>query len=238
MKSDIKDHNSFYLTEDRRSQPKEYFKFLEQLAASRLERESTRVVDIGCATGDFLWFLRSRWPELCLTGMDVSQEFLDAAKERIPDTNFLCADLNSRDDLPQRQWDIAFMAGLHYLFPDTRRWLSNVLSILRPGGTAYVFGLFNPEPLDVISSIRRPGHPSSSTPYVLISKETVGLILDSIQSANHPSYQFFDWEMPFQIERTKDDPMRSWTIRADDGHYLTVNGTQMLQRFSALEITL
>ena len=67
----INDHDRFYLTEDRRQQPKEYFKFLVQQAAPILCSRSPHVLDIGCAAGDFLYYLRSSYPNARIAGIDL-----------------------------------------------------------------------------------------------------------------------------------------------------------------------
>src|ERR1700760_143002 len=71
----IDDHNHFYLDEDRRREPREFFKFLVRLAESRLSTAST-VLDVGCAAGEFLYYLKSLHPNLSLNGIDVSEQFL------------------------------------------------------------------------------------------------------------------------------------------------------------------
>jgi cyclopropane fatty-acyl-phospholipid synthase-like methyltransferase len=55
--SSIADHNSFYATEDRKSKPKEYFKFIVSLAGP-LMIPGASVLDFGCATGEFLYYRR------------------------------------------------------------------------------------------------------------------------------------------------------------------------------------
>src|ERR1700730_17479330 len=106
----ISEHIRFYIAEDRRQQPKEYFKFLVQQAAARLVSPSVRVLDVGCAAGDFLYYLRSLYPEASLTGIDVSPEFIAKAKENMPAADFLIADIYSGANLPANRFDVVFMS--------------------------------------------------------------------------------------------------------------------------------
>ena len=76
----IENHNSFYLHENPQRPPKELFKFLVRLAEPDLSSGST-VLDIGCASGAFLHYLRSLHPTLGLAGIDVSPEFIEKARE-------------------------------------------------------------------------------------------------------------------------------------------------------------
>ena len=66
----IGDHNRFYLAEDRRLEPKEYFKFLVEQAAGRLSKPPVRVLDIGCAAGELLYYLRSIYPRMAIFDRD------------------------------------------------------------------------------------------------------------------------------------------------------------------------
>lgn len=226
----INAHNDFYLAEDRRDQPKEYFKFLVQRAATPLSLPRPRVLDIGCATGDFLYYLQSLCPNAILTGIDVSPEFLAKARQVVSGSNFIAADIYSGANLPTGRFDVIFMSSVHYLFPDYTLWIRNILSLT--GGNAYIFGLFNPEDLDLRATVQRSGERDSVTPWNLISQKSVGLFLDSL----HVDYCFTNWELPIEIPRSHEDPLRSWTIAAEDGHVLVINGLQMLHRFALLEI--
>ena len=225
----ISEHNQFYLAEDRRQAPKEYFKFLLKVAAQELER-APRVLDIGCASGDFLYYLRSMYPAAKLTGMDVTSEFLDKARFAVPGADFLVGDVFAGTGLPREPFDLVFMSGVNYLFADHKPWLRNLRSLA--ARRAYVFGVFNPEDLDVRAMVQRSGDENSVTPWNLISKKTISLFLNA-EGVNH---RFLDWELPIPSPRTHEDPLRSWTVEAKSGQQLVVNGMQLIHRFSVLEI--
>ena len=226
----ISEHNSFYLAEDRRQQPKEYFKFLLQQTVTRLASPTVRVLDIGCATGDFLYYVRSLYPKAELTGIDVSPEFTDKAKESVPDASFCVADIYSGTNLPANRFDVVFMSGVIYLFPEFEPWLRNIVSLT--AGSAYIFGVFNPDDLDVRATVQRSTDKTSATPWNVISRKSIGAFLDSIGMR----YRFIDWEMPIPIPKSHEDPLRSWTIPTADGHLLVVNGMQIIHRFSVLQV--
>jgi SAM-dependent methyltransferase len=226
----ISEHNSFYLAEDRRQQPKEYFKFLVQQAAARLDSSSIRVLDVGCATGDFLHYLSSLYPKASLTGIDVSLDFITTAKQHMPAADFFVADIFSGSNLAVNRFDVVFMSGVNYLYSEYESWLRNILSLT--GQSAYVFGIFNPEDLDVRATVQRAGDQNSTTPWNLISRSSISRFLDGLGV----KHKFVAWEMPMSILRSQDDPIRSWTIEDKDGRFLVVNGTQMLHHFALLQI--
>lgn len=49
---------------------------------------------------------------------------------------------------------------------------------------------------------------------------------------------FTDWKITIDLPKNQSDPLRAWTIRMGDGSRMIVNGIQMMQNFSLLEIQL
>lgn len=226
----IGDHNRFYLAEDRRLEPKEYFKFLVEQAAGRLSKPPVRVLDIGCAAGELLYYLRSIYPHASLTGTDVTPQLLAKARQAVPDAEFVLSDIYSGANLPTEPFDVVFMSGVNYLFAQYEPWIRNLLPLTRH--SAYVFGIFNPDDLDVRATVQRSGDPTSATGWNLISRKSISLFLDSLRVA----HRFIEWELPLAIPRSHDDPIRSWSIETRDGRFLAINGMQIVHRFAALHI--
>ena len=225
----IEDHNHFHLREDPRRQPKEFFKFLVALAQSQLSTGST-VLDVGCASGAFLYYLRSLYPNLSLAGIDVSQQLITKAMQTVPDARFSIGNIYTGYQLPRERFDVVFMSGVNYLFPEYEPWLSNLLSMTK--GSAFVYGIFNSEDLDVYATVRRSGDKSSVTPWNFISEKSISMFLDSL-GVRH---KFFRWALPVENPRVHRDPMRSWTIETKDSGYLVINGTQIVHRFAVLRM--
>ncbi len=53
---------------------------------------SVGLLEVGCATGEFFRYLRSRFPSVEYTGVDVSQSALRRAREKYPHARFSAAD--------------------------------------------------------------------------------------------------------------------------------------------------
>jgi SAM-dependent methyltransferase len=225
----IEEHNRFYLDEDPRRPPKELFKFLAHLATPQLSSGSS-VLDVGCAYGAFLSYLRSLYPALSLTGMDISRDLLAKAVEVVPDASFLVGDICIPEQLPAERFDLVFMTAVHYLLSDYELWLRNLLCLTKR--SAYVCGIFNCEDLDVYSLVQRSGDKTSSTPWNLISEKSISLLLDRL----NVRHEFFRWELPIEMPRVHADPIRSWTIETKDSGFLVINGTQMVHRFAVLRM--
>lgn len=69
-------HDYLYLNEDYKERPKEYFKFIEREISKDFNAESFKMIDIGCETGSFLFFLRNAYQNAELIGIDILPELL------------------------------------------------------------------------------------------------------------------------------------------------------------------
>ena len=150
-------HDEFYLQLNRKSTPKEYFKFVDRHVRQFRSLDGLRVVDIGCATGDFLHFLAELYPQAKLYGYDVLDTLLSRARTEVTRATFSRVNISEPDlQSKDQSFDVAFMLGVHSIFDDLH-WLNNALSLLRPGGHFYCFGLFNTMDVDVFVKARKSG---------------------------------------------------------------------------------
>ena len=82
-------HDNFYLNEDRYDNVKESFKFILEKSFDKDELESElEVCDLGCATGEFLYFLKSKATSINVHGLDVMSKLIDKAIMNIPGGKF------------------------------------------------------------------------------------------------------------------------------------------------------
>lgn len=233
----IRDHDKFYLNEDRKRQPKEYFKFIAGVVAPHLSAlAQPRVLDIGCATGDFLYYIGSLYPEASLTGMDVMPALLDRAATEVPGAHFTQGNIMDHATLPQERYQAVFMNGVHSIFDELRPWLTNLVNLIdqEAGGRGYVFGIFNPEPFDVLVKARPAGEEQGpwQAGWNCFSTASVSKILTEL-GANHT---FHPWTIGIDVPRHPEDPLRSWTFHHQDGTRGIINATQILHHFYLLEI--
>lgn len=229
----ISDHNNCYLTENRKDKPREFFKFLRTLAAQELVANPTaHVLDVGCANGEFLYYLCQHHPQIRASGIDVSGEALAIASEHLPSGRFSVGNIQTGENVPDEQFDLVFMNGVNYLLSDHRRWLRNL--VLRCRGKVYVFGVFNPEDLDFSAVVARSDDTSSSIPWNLVSQKSVSRFLDDTWPGI--VHRFRDWDPPVDVPRVHEDPMRCWTFLTDGGRRLQINGLQIVHTLAVLEI--
>ncbi len=108
---------------------------LELLARVPLEQPE-RIVDLGCGAGNVTRFLRERWRQSALVGVDSSQEMLATAAKELPEVAWQRADMATWE--PPEPVDLIYSnAALHWvrnhpvLFP-------RLLESLRSGGVLAV----------------------------------------------------------------------------------------------------
>jgi len=74
---------------------------------SRIELETPkRAVDLGCGPGNSTAVLKARWPDAAVTGLDSSEELLEAARRDHPGIRFAREDI--RDWIPPNPPDLLF----------------------------------------------------------------------------------------------------------------------------------
>lgn len=223
-----------YLDRPARTSRPHYFPFVVDHAEPWLRTlPAPRVCELGCANGAFATYLLDRVPEARFTGVDVEPHLVEAAREEIPCAQFIQGDILTPTTLPRGPFHAVFALTVHSLFDDLATWVDAIARLIGAGGRAFVFGLFNPEPVDVLVRVRDvrsntgwlPGwnQPSEATVRNLL--EARGL--DSRFTRYAP-----------QTSRSPDpgDPLRSHTVAVQDQGTVYVNGAQVLHQFALLEV--
>jgi len=227
-----------YLNEERYQQPKEIFKVLvRRIQETGLLETGGTLCDMGCATGEFLYYARQHFPAACLLGVDVMPQLIARAREMVPGVEFQVGSVRERDTLPVHSVDVMVMQGVMSIFDDFETTLDNLLAWTRPGGRIYVFGLVNPWPVDVWIKIRRSDDPDPEhrePGWNIFSRASLGRFLD--ERLGPGRHRFTPFEMPFDLEPHPDDPVRSWTFRDASGRRLFTNGLCLLLNLEILEI--
>ncbi len=98
-----------------------------------IARDSAEVaVDLGCGPGNSTEVLVARYPMASVSGIDSSEEMIDAARKRLPDLNFEVADIASWK--PDQDVDVILAnASLQWL-PDHQTLYPRLVGQLAKGG--------------------------------------------------------------------------------------------------------
>lgn len=237
-------HDEFYLQEERKDDPKEYFKFILR-RFSKLERPEScvKILDVGCATGDFLYYLAQNFPKAELYGMDRLPILLEKAKRINPRAKFFQGDIFSGEIFAEKGeniwtdfgggFDYIFMLGVHSIFDEIKKVIENLRYLMRAEGKIYIFGIFNPYEIDVI--IRsRSSHSDGEweSGWNLFSLATAVRVTDELDLYCNVE----PFRINIDIPENLSDPLRSYTFLRMDGEREVVNGLQLLHKFYLLEI--
>ena len=82
--------------------PKKYFIDIADLLEKAVVPQDCEVLDIGCATGNFLGYIHERFPKATLVGVDVFDELLETGRQLAPYAQF-----EKRRCLTSRVWLVA-----------------------------------------------------------------------------------------------------------------------------------
>jgi ubiquinone/menaquinone biosynthesis C-methylase UbiE len=111
---------------------------VEELLAPQAFR---RVLDLGCGTGDLVEFLVSKGAQY--TGLDMSPRMIERAyrthepQVRSGHAHFMVGD-SERLPCRENEFDVVSAVGLIEYFPDSRRTLSEIGRVLKPGGLVLI----------------------------------------------------------------------------------------------------
>lgn len=227
-----------YLTEHRYDKPKEITKRLTRLigedGAATAEAD---VYDIGCAAGEFLYHFVRSFPTTKCHGVDYLEELLVKARRMVPEATFFRGSVLDRSSIEAGAADITLLQGVHSIFDDFEPVFENLIHWTRPGGRVYIFGLFNPHPVNVWVRYRNlalhdPEHREAG--WNLFSKQAITEFLDKkLGSGRH---QFIPFEMPFDLQPHPDDPVRTWTFCEASGRRIFTNGLSIIVNLEILSI--
>lgn len=225
-------HDKFYLKENRKLKTKESFKFILKKIPHSLNNK--KILDVGCATGDFLYYLSKKYPKANLHGLDIDSELIKHASITVPNvTKFYKRNITKKLKISDR-FDIIFMNGVHSIFDDCMEWLPNIISLLdNKKSKAFIFGIWNDDDVDVIVRMKKSNVSQNwESGWNIFSKKTIITLLTNLNM----KYIFYDFNLNIDIKKNIKDPFRSWTIDINKNKKIVVNGACILHKFSLLKI--
>lgn len=115
----------------------------------------TRVLDLGCGTGEITARLADLWPRARVLGIDLLAEHLELARRRHPDKldrlEFRVGDAYHLD-LEDDHFDLGVCRHVVQAIPDPHLVLAELVRVTRPGGSIHVlaedYGMMHFHPVD------------------------------------------------------------------------------------------
>lgn len=82
---------------------------------SRHTEQPESLLDIGCGNGHTIEFFNKRWPDTTYVGMDLSDEAIKLAEQRVPEAQFICTTF---EDAYPLLCDVVVLMGVAEHFED------------------------------------------------------------------------------------------------------------------------
>lgn len=224
----MKHQDYIYLKEDYYNNPKETFKFV---TSKMKDVEGKSILDIGCAKGEFLYYLQSQYQFAEYCGLDYSEILIKEAKSHLKSMQFY---VDSAETFSlNKQFDVITILGLIYYFDDLEKLIKNVSKHLIKNGKLYMLAMFNPYDVDVI--VRYRDNEKSSEFETGWNMHSIPTFKKTLEKNNLIVIVQEQFVLPFEIEEG-DDPCRSWSIKVDDKQYFR-NGLGQIWQLMFFEIT-
>lgn len=116
--------------EDERTRP------VRDLVAAVPDTDARVAVDIGCGPGNSTEVLAARFPQARVTGLDSSQDMIDAARKRLPGLQFEVSDITAWDD--HGPFDVILANAVLQWIPGHDKLFPSLVKKLAPGGSLAV----------------------------------------------------------------------------------------------------
>tara|TARA_B100000902_G_scaffold396438_1_gene457440 strand:+ start:38 stop:751 length:714 start_codon:yes stop_codon:yes gene_type:complete len=218
-------HDKLYLKENRYNKPKESFKEILKIIKKQknLKNKNIEYLDVGCASGELIYFISKNLKNIRITGLDVMIDLLKKAKKYNPQSSFFQKNINSKKFIFKKKYDLITMTGVLSIFDNFETSLNNLKKMMNTNSILIIHGHFNPYPYDVLVKYTEKGKRN-----ILQS----GWNIFSISSLKKycKDKKLSISVVPFLIKKhlfqNKKDLIRTWTIKYKNRNYFT-NGLNL-----------
>lgn len=232
-------HDYLYLEENYKDNPKEYFKLVKNEIDNDFEvgGGNFKMIDIGCETGSFLHYLRKSYRDAELIGFDVVPDLLAKVDIdlKVKTVQGDISDIETYEDkiYDLKGCDFVTMLGVLSIFDDFRPIIRNALEFIKEDGVLYIFGIFNPENIDIIIRSKNADQECNwERGWNYFSKYSIEKYCRELGYC----VEFIPFHIGIDIPRHKEDPLRSWTVELMSGEKMIVNGLQLVHNFYLAKI--
>jgi len=96
--------------------------------------DQTRLLDVGCGSGDLLDYLGDRLGKISYTGIDAAERAISIARQRFPSCRFEIGDVEAMVNI-ESKFDLIVSHMVFALLDDPIKALKEAARVLEPGGT-------------------------------------------------------------------------------------------------------
>lgn len=229
-------HDNLYLDSAAEDEPKYSFvRAAELISTFHAESRGKKILDVGCAVGHFPNYLQGRFPRANVVGLEYLPSLVSQGKEFFPDLDLRTGSILNSSMFEKETFDTVTVMGVLQIFDDPKVVLQNVFGWLKGSGSQLIIhGLFNEFDVDVFVKYRGSGEENTQVGWNIFSMKTIRTIAAECDAK---SVKFHAFELPFDLEKRENDPLRSWTERASDGSRTITNALHIRQPQFIAEIT-
>jgi len=123
-----------------------YYEILEMIAARLDAGEGSRILDLGCGTGNITALLRERFPEAAVCGVDPADNMIELATDRFRSDKKVEIRKGEGTRIPfvSDHFDyVVSNLALHHVLPESRSLCAaEIARVLKPGGRLVYADLF------------------------------------------------------------------------------------------------
>lgn len=149
----VKSQDYIYLKENYIKKPKEQFYFLEKEILKK--NNEIDLLDLGCAKGEFIYFLSRHKKIKNLTGIDYSQSLIKYAKSQNRNTEKIKFYKKKAENFSiKKKFDFIIISGLISYFDDPKKIIKCSINHLKKNGIIIILDKFNENNVDILVSFR------------------------------------------------------------------------------------
>ena len=179
-----------------------------------------RWLDLGCADALFLDALRRSFSGWELIGLEINKDLLERAYATVENTNIRIVNEDASTYASDDHFDVVTASGLLSVFDEPLQVLDCWLKLLKPEGLLIVFGTFSPFDMDIKINYRNNYNSSEwETGINSFAQKTFERHLSSLNLVP----EFIPFEMSVDLKKG-DDPIRSYTIKDENGKRMVIAG--------------
>lgn len=207
-----------------RESDKVFIGLVKEFIGKQKTGQTTRLLDIGCSTGNLLLHLKRLMPELDLTGGDLANSSLQECRAN-PELKGIRFEEMDLLNLPQTgSYDIVAINAVLYMMEDAQfeTALKNVAGILKPGGCMIVFDFFHPYPQDLHIIEVSKSHPDG----LRLRFRPMSLANKILAAAGFTDPVYRPFTLPIDLPPSGGEgDLITYTVPAQDGRRLPFRGT-------------
>jgi 2-polyprenyl-3-methyl-5-hydroxy-6-metoxy-1,4-benzoquinol methylase len=199
-------HDNFYLNEDNSNIKQSFVEVADEVSLMSFNS----VADVGCAAGAFPNYLKKRFPNAEVVGIEYLENLITKAKADFPLLEFKQGNLLDKTSV-KGKYDVITMLGVLCIFDDYKKVIENALSWLNPGGRLILQNMISEFDVDVIIKYKHSSldfhEDSLESGWNIVSEKSLAFVAEANNAKIISS-------RPFHINvdlQKQSDVMRSWT---------------------------